>query len=170
MATKTKKSERRYWLVKTEPDVFSFADLMNSPSKTTFWDGVRNYQARNFMKDEMRPGDGVLVYHSNANPPSVVGVGVVVGNGGVDETQFDPEDHHYDPTAKREEPRWFGFDLKGVGALERSIPLAELREIPELESMLLLRKGQRLSVMPVTRDEWRVVLDHGGRADLVDLV
>ena len=156
----------RYWLVKTEPDVFSFDDLMKAPRRTTFWDGVRNYQARNFMRDEMAVGDGVLVYHSNAQPSSVAGVARVAREAAPDETQFDPADDHFDPTAHPDDPRWFGVSIQGVGALERSLSLDDLREVPALSGMMLLRKGQRLSVLPVTREEWQTVLSLGGRPDL----
>ena len=157
----------RYWLVKTEPDVFSFDDLMKAPRRTTFWDGVRNYQARNFMRDDMAVGDGVLVYHSNAQPSAVAGVARVAREAAPDETQFDPSDDHFDPTARPDEPRWYGVSIQGVGALKRSLSLDDLRQVPELAGMMLLRKGQRLSVLPVTREEWGVVLALGGRPDLV---
>lgn len=169
MSAKTTSTQpkRRYWLVKTEPDVFSFNDLMNEPDQTTFWNGVRNYQARNFMRDEMKLGDGVLVYHSNAKPSAVAGVATVSKEGYPDDTQFDPDDEYFDPKAKKEEPRWYGMEIRGVGELKRHLSLADLREVPELDEMLLLRKGQRLSVLPITPDEWKTVLELGGRPDLV---
>lgn len=153
---------RRYWLVKTEPDVFSFDDLMNAPKRTTYWNGVRNYQARNFMRDDMKRGDGVLVYHSNANPPGVAGIAEVAREGYPDHTQFDENDSYFDPKAKPDAPTWIMVDIRGVKPLARELPLPELRENPRLEGMVLLQKGSRLSVQPVTEKEWKEILRMGG--------
>jgi len=156
--------EKRYWLVKTEPSVFSFDDLMALPNKTTFWDGIRNYQARNFLRDQMKQGDGLIVYHSSAEPPAAVGIAEVAREGYPDATQFDPKHDHYDPDSKQDDPRWFMIDVRGVKAFSRPIPLAELRELPGLEKMVLLQKGSRLSVQPVSPAEWTVLTKVGGIA------
>ena len=153
--------KKQYWLVKSEPDAFSFDDLLASKDRTTMWDGVRNYQARNFMRDAMRVGDGVLFYHSNTKPPGVAGVCEVASEAYPDPTQFDPEDPHFDPKSKREDPRWWLVDLRAVRPLEHFVPLARLREAPELEGMAILQRGNRLSVTPVTPSEWRAVLKLG---------
>ena len=153
--------EQRHWLVKTEPAVFSYDDLARSP-KPTVWDGVRNYQARNYLRDELKPGDLVLVYHSNAEPPAVVGLARVVREGHPDPTQFDPQDPHFDPKSTREAPRWFAVDLKAVAKLKRPLPLAELRQVPGLARMMLLQKGSRLSVQPVTGPELAILSKLGG--------
>lgn len=160
--TKGGKRERRYWLLKTEPEVFSYDDLENAPQRTTFWDGVRNYQARNFLRDDMKVGDGVLIYHSNAKPPGIAGIAEVVREGYVDPTQFDPEDHHYDPGADPENPRWYVVDVRAVQPLATFLPLPSLREMPGLEGMELLRKGSRLSVQPVSAKEWEIIRRTGG--------
>jgi len=117
----------RHWLLKTEPEAFSFDDLLRAPRKTAGWDGVRNYQARNFLRDEMKKGDRVLIYHSNADPPSVVGVAEIVREGYPDPTQFDAKNDHYDPAAREDDPRWFQVDVKAVQKLRRPVSLDELR-------------------------------------------
>ena len=155
----------RYWLVKSEPSAFSFDDLLAAPDQTTCWDGVRNYQARNFMRDDMRVGDGVLYYHSNADPTGVVGIAEVAREAYPDHTAFDPSDSHYDPKSREESPTWMMVDIRAVRLVQPIITLAELREVPGLEGMELLRRGSRLSVQPVTAEEWRIVtgLRGGGK-------
>jgi predicted RNA-binding protein with PUA-like domain len=153
-------NQRRYWLVKSEPNVFSIEDLARAPKQTTSWDGVRNYQARNFLR-EMAVGDHVLFYHSNADPPAVVGVAEVVKPAYPDETQFDKLSHHYDAASRRDNPRWAMVDLKYRQTFGRSVPLDRLRQEPQLKGMVLLRKGSRLSVQPVTEREWSVILELG---------
>lgn len=148
---------RRYWLVKSEPDVFSFDDLLASPRRTTHWDGVRNYQARNTLRDEMKKGDLVLFYHSSTDPMAVVGVAEVAREGYPDHTAFDAKDPHYDPKSKREAPTWYMVDLKAVRKFARPVTLAELRGTKGLEKMALLQKGSRLSVQPVSEAEFRIV-------------
>jgi len=157
--------KRRYWLLKSEPNAFSFQDLLDSPGQTTLWDGVRNYQARNMLRDDLQPGDGVLFYHSNANPPAVAGVAEVVRAGYPDPTQFDPKDSHFDAKSDPDNPRWFVVDVRARGAFEESVPLETLRATSKLTEMALLQKGQRLSVQPVRAAEWREVLALGGRRD-----
>ena len=143
---------RRAWLVKTEPETFSFADLWRSPQRTSPWEGVRNYQARNYLRDEMRPGDPVLVYHSSADPPGVAGLAEVAGEGSPDPSQVDPGSVYFDPKSLRGDPRWWLVDVRAVRALDRFVPLAELRADAALArlDLPLLRRGNRLSVMPVS--------------------
>ncbi|MEM7517456.1 MAG: EVE domain-containing protein [Planctomycetota bacterium] len=157
-------AKRNYWLMKSEPDVFSYADLEASKKKTTLWDGVRNYQARNFMRDEMKVGDGVLFYHSNAKPPGVAGVAKIVREAYADPTQYDPKDKHYDPKSdpEAEAPRWLCVDIQAVRALPEEVSLEALRGNPKLDGMELLRRGSRLSVQPVSAAHWRAVLSQGG--------
>jgi predicted RNA-binding protein with PUA-like domain len=150
-------SSRRYWLVKSEPDVFSFDDLLASPRRTTCWDGVRNYQARNSMRDDMRVGDLVFFYHSNAEPTAIVGVCEVARAAYPDHTALDPADPHFDPKSKADAPTWMMVDLRAVEPLRRPLSLADLRGVKGLEKMVLLQKGSRLSVQPVTAKEWETV-------------
>ena len=146
-----------YWLMKSEPSVYSIEDLAAAPGQVTGWDGVRNYQARNFMRDEMAQGDGVLFYHSSATPPGVAGSAEVVREAHPDPTQFDGSDPHYDPKAAPDDPRWFMVDVRLVEIFSRLVPLHELKSTKGLEDLPLLRKGSRLSVMPVTRRQWDIV-------------
>lgn len=152
----------QHWLLKTEPEAFSFDDLLRAPKKTTGWDGIRNYQARNFLRDGMKKGDRVLIYHSNAEPPAVVGVAEVVREGYPDPTQFDPDDDHFDAGATREAPRWFQVDVKAWRKLKRPLSLDELRSVRALAKMPLLQRGQRLSVQPVGPHEFELILELGG--------
>ena len=146
-----------HWLVKSEPDVFSFADLLKAPKKTTCWDGVRNYQARNTLRDQMKEGDRVFYYHSNAEPSGIAGICEVVREGYPDHTAFDPTDPHFDPKSRRDEPTWYMVDVRAVAAFPRLVTLAELKGVKGLETMALVQKGSRLSVQPVTRKEWEIV-------------
>ncbi len=143
--------ERRAWLLKSEPDTFGFDDLWRAPDRTTPWEGVRNYQARNYLRDEMQVGDVVLFYHSNAKPPGVAGLAEVASTARVDPTQFDPASPYADPRSSREEPRWVLVDVRAVAPLPRLVSLTELRQDPVLAEfdLALLRRGNRLSVMPV---------------------
>jgi predicted RNA-binding protein with PUA-like domain len=150
-----------YWLLKTEPDVFSFDDLMRAPKRTAGWDGVRNYQARNFLRDGMKQGDQVLIYHSNAEPPAVVGVAEVVREGYPDPTQFDARHDHYDAGSKPGEPRWFQVDVKAVRKLKRAVTLPEIRETKALAKLPLVQRGQRLSVQPVGAAEFALIVRMG---------
>ena len=146
-----KGAAERAWLVKSEPDVFGFDDLWRAPERTTPWDGVRNYQARNFMRDEMRVGDVVLFYHSNATPPGVVGLAEVASAPYPDPSQFDAASPYFDPTSTRETPRCVLVDIMAVAPLPRMVPLDELRDDARLATLdlPLLRRGNRLSVMPM---------------------
>jgi predicted RNA-binding protein with PUA-like domain len=148
----------KFWLVKTEPESFSIQDLARARNQTTSWDGVRNYQARNFLRDQMQPGDGVLFYHSSSDPPAVVGTARVVRAGYPDPTAWDPSDSHYDPKSTPAAPRWFMVDLKLEQIFPEPLPLARLRSIPALREMELLKKGSRLSVQPVRESEFEAIL------------
>ena len=145
-----------YWLVKSEPGCYSIDTLENEPDQITSWDGVRNYQARNFMRDGMKLGDKVLFYHSVTNP-SVVGVCEVVRESYPDHTAWNPEDDHFDPKSTVDNPRWFMVDVKFVEKFPRALTLKELRQTPGLEGMELLKKGSRLSVMPVDKKEFDII-------------
>ena len=148
---------RHYWLMKSEPEVFSIDDLARSPKQTTSWDGVRNYQARKFMR-AMKVGDQILFYHSNANPPSVVGIAEVVKTAYPDATQFDKRDSHYDPASSPDQPRWDMVDIRFVRKFLAPLSLDLLRAKPSLKGMELLRKGSRLSVQPVRAAEWNEII------------
>lgn len=148
----------RHWLMKSEPGSYSIDDLARDGR--TSWEGVRNYQARNFMRDDMRTGDGVLFYHSNANPPGVAGLARVSRAGYPDPTARDPESRYFDPAASEEDPRWFMVDLEFVTRFETLVPLAALRDAPGLEEMLVNKKS-RLSVQPVTPREFAIVKEMG---------
>jgi predicted RNA-binding protein with PUA-like domain len=148
----------RYWLMKSEPDEVSFDDVLAAPDRTTAWFGVRNYQARNFMRDAMQAGDGVLFYHSSCAVPGVAGVARIVSGPYPDATQFDRASPYFDPKATGEQPRWISVDVQAVAA-GRYLPLTEMRQVVELEDMELLRKGSRLSITPVTAGQWERVLE-----------
>jgi predicted RNA-binding protein with PUA-like domain len=148
---------QQYWLMKSEPDEVSIDDLAGAPRKTVPWTGVRNYQARNFMRDQMRLGDGVLFYHSSCPEPGIAGLAEVCSAAYPDATQFDPESKYFDPKATADKPRWLHVDVKLVRKT-RLLSLAEMRQRPELASMVVLKPGNRLSITPVTADEWRAVL------------
>jgi len=148
---------RHYWLMKSEPSAFSIDDLIHASQQTTCWDGVRNYQARNFMRS-MALGDRVLFYHSNTDPPAAVGIAEVVKTAYTDSTQFDKKDQHYDPESDPSSPRWDMVDIKYVRKFSQPVSLDQLRQEPRLKEMVLLRKGTRLSVQPVTRVEWEYIL------------
>ena len=152
---------RNYWLLKTEPTSFSFDDLWNAPSRTAFWDGVRNYQARNFVRDGMKRGDLVLFYHSSTEPAAIVGIAEVVREAYADHTALDPRDPHYDPKSKADAPTWMMVDVRAVETLVSPLTLADLRGVKGLESMVLLQRGSRLSVQPVTAKEWAIVYRMG---------
>ena len=146
-----------FWLMKSEPDEFSIDDLVRAPKKTTPWFGVRNYQARNYMRDHMRVGDGVLFYHSSCEVPGIAGIAKVASAPHPDLSQFDRKSPYYDPKAKRDEPRWMLVDVKLVKKT-RVMPLEELRTYPDLEAMVVLKRGNRLSITPVAADEWEFIL------------
>jgi predicted RNA-binding protein with PUA-like domain len=149
-----------YWLMKSEPNEFSIMDLKNSPGKTAHWDGVRNYQARNFMRDKMRVGDRVLFYHSVVKP-SVVGTARVVKTGYPDFTAWDPKSKYFDPRSTLENPIWYMVDIRLEMEFVEPISLSKLRTVPGLEKMMLLRKGMRLSIQPVTANEFDIIVSLG---------
>ena len=147
-----------YWLMKSEPDVFGIDDLKACPNGTEPWDGVRNYQARNMMRDDMKKGDKVFFYHSNCKVPGIVGIAKVVKESYPDHTAFDPECKYYDPKSDPDNPRWFMVDVKFVKKFKETISLEQLKAMPELEEMPLVRRGNRLSVMPVSEEHWERIL------------
>src|SRR5712671_3259749 len=149
---------RQYWLLKSDAESFAFDDLWNLPNRTTHWDGVRNFQARNYLRDEMKKGDLAFFYHSGGEEPGIHGIVEVVREGYPDHTALDPKDPHYDPRSKGGESPWSMVDIKAVERLARPVSLAELRTKPELEGMALLQKGNRLSVQKVGAAEWNAVL------------
>lgn len=149
--------ERRYWLLKSEPDVFSFTDLQAAPQHSTCWDSVRNTGARNFLRDAMKKGDLAFYYHSNTEPSAIVGICEIVREGYPDNTAFDPRHAYYDADSVRETPTWFMVDVKAVRALERPVSLAEIKASAALREMALI-KVNRLSVVPVSAQEWEIVL------------
>ncbi|MGD0958921.1 MAG: EVE domain-containing protein [Methylomonas sp.] len=148
----------RYWLMKSEPNAFGIDDLSKRPAQTEHWDGVRNFQARNMMRDDMKIGDQVFFYHSNCDEPGIVGIAKVVKESYPDFTAFDPENKHYDPKSHPDKPVWFMVDVQFVRKFSRTISLRELKEKPELDGLALLRRGNRLSIMPVTEQQWRFIL------------
>ena len=152
---------RQYWLVKSEPEVFSFDDLLAAPGRTTHWDGVRNFAARNHLR-AMKKGDRVLFYHSSAKPTAVVGVAEVVREAYPDGTALDKKDPHFDPKSKPDDPTWFMVDIKAVEPFKRPVSLDEIKKVKELSKMALIRLG-RLSVQPVTPEEFEIVARLGSR-------
>lgn len=152
-------AETRYWLMKSEPDCFSFADLQAASDSIAGWDGVRNYQARNFLRDELAVGDGVLFYHSNIPRPAIVGLARVVRSGYPDLTALDPREKHFDPRSKPEQPTWYQVDVKAVAPLPQPLTREFLQSHPLLSGMGVLRRGNRLSVQPVSVEEWQAVLN-----------
>jgi predicted RNA-binding protein with PUA-like domain len=147
-----------HWLFKSEPDEFSIDDLRAAPRKTAAWDGVRNYQARNMLRDQMKKGDRAFFYHSNCDEPGIVGIMRVSCTGYPDPTAFDPEDKHYDPKSDPASPRWYLVDVTFERRLARTITLSELKGHPELDGFALVRRGNRLSVMPVSEAHWALIL------------
>jgi predicted RNA-binding protein with PUA-like domain len=144
----------KYWLIKSESEVFSIDDLAKAKNQTAYWDVVRNYQARNFIRDEMKIGDKVIFYHSNSEPPAAAGICEVVKEAYPDFTAFDPKNPNYDPKSKKEEPTWFMADVRFVKKFSRTVSLAEIKANKKLQKIKLIQRGNRLSVMPVTKDEF----------------
>jgi len=148
----------RYWLMKSEPSDVSIDDLAKLPDQTVAWYGVRNYQARNFMRDQMKVGDGVMFYHSNCEVPGIAGIAKVSSTAYPDATQFDKKNKYFDAKATQETPRWFNVDVQFVKKI-KIISLAELRTYPELESMRILQRGNRLSITPLDPSEWKFIVE-----------
>ncbi len=159
--TSVKAKNSSFWLMKTEPEVFSIRDLAKAPNQTIDWFGIRNYQARNYMRDQMNLGDRVLVYHSNAKPSCVVGTAFVVRTSYPDHTAWDANHEYFDPKSDRHNPRWFMVDIQFESEFSVSLSLEMLRQVPKLSSMVLLRKGSRLSIQPVTEQEFEIVVKLG---------
>jgi predicted RNA-binding protein with PUA-like domain len=147
-----------YWLMKSEPDVFGIDHLRAMPKKTEHWDGVRNYQARNMMRDDMKKGDLVFFYHSNCDEPGIVGIMKVVREGYPDHTAFDPEAKYFDPRSDPDNPRWYMVDVQYRRKLKRTVTLSELKEYEALQDCPLVRKGNRLSIMPLSKQQWDFIL------------
>ena len=146
------------WLMKSEPDVFSFDDLKQSPRKTSMWEGVRNYQARNFMRDGMKKGDIVLFYHSNCKEPGIVGLAEISSKEAYpDPVQFDPKSTYYDPKSDREKPRWLVVDVTYKRALKRPVSLKEIKAHPKLQEMKVAQRGMRLSIQPVEDKHYKII-------------
>ncbi len=153
---------KKYWLMKSEPSVFSVDDFNSAKDQTTHWDGVRNYQARNFLRDSMKKGDLVLFYHSNSNPAGVTGICEVVKEGYPDFTAFDPDSNHFDPSGNMDNPTWYMVDVKLVRKFPQMVTLDSIKANPKLSEMILVRKGNRLSVFPVTEDDFNEIVAMSG--------
>ncbi|MCB0271739.1 MAG: EVE domain-containing protein [Bdellovibrionales bacterium] len=153
-----------YWLMKTEPTAFSIHDLAKAPKKTTCWEGVRNYQARNMLRDDIKKGDFVLFYHSNTDEVGVYGTAIVVKEGYPDPFQFDKKSKYFDDKASKDTPRWYMVDIKLDQIFQSPVTLTEMRSLKPLSNMKLLQKGQRLSVQPVTKTEWNTIVKIGQKA------
>lgn len=152
---------KKFWLFKSEPGEFSLDDLKKSKNQTTSWDGVRNYQARNFLRDEIKKGDGVLFYHSSADPLAVMGYCEVMREAYPDHTQFDPKNDYFDPKADPKNPTWFMVDIKLVEEFKKPVSIEQIKANPKLKNMRLIQRGNRLSVMPVTKPEFEEILIMG---------
>ena len=157
-------TSRNYWLFKSEPSSFSLDDLKSRPDQTEHWDGVRNYQARNFLRDQIKAGDLVLFYHSNIAQPAIVGIAEVVKEGYPDWTALDPQNTHFDPASTPDKPTWYMVDVRFVRELPRPVTLSELKGIRSLSGMALLNRS-RLSIQPVREEEWNEILRLGGVKD-----
>ena len=153
----TANQKRRYWLMKSEPSCFSLSDLKQSDNQTSPWDGVRNYQARNLLRDDIQKGDGVLFYHSSIKIPAIVGVAVVVRAGYPDYTAWDPASDHFDSRSSLENPIWYMVDVQFVADIDPAVTRSDLKDDPVLAKMGVIKKGNRLSVMPVEEKEWQAV-------------
>lgn len=152
----------RYWLFKSEPESFSIDDLARAPNRTTCWDGVRNYQARNYLRDQVKNGDRVLFYHSSVEPAAVVGTAVVVRESYPDNTAWDKKSDHYDPKASPDNPIWQMVDIRLAQVFARRVTLEELRQVKPLAGMELLKRGSRLSIQPVTQNQFETILKMAG--------
>lgn len=153
-----------YWLFKTEPDAFSIDDLASRPGQTEPWDGVRNYQARNFLRDDIKLDDKVFIYHSSCKDVGIAGVAKVVKAGYPDTTQFDPESKYFDPKSHPDNPRWFRVDVKFEEKFSKVLPLSVIKSMPEITDLGLVKKGSRLSIMPVSESEWRLLYASAAKA------
>ena len=157
-------AERKYWLFKSEPTAYSFADLLGEQDRTAEWDGIRNYQVRNLMRDEMKVGDAVLFYHSSTTPMAVVGTARIVKEAYPDPTAWDPGDKHFDPRSTPDKPVWLMVDIQAEREFSRPITLQEIKDHPKLQNMMVARRGMRLSIQAVAKEEWDEILSLGGQA------
>lgn len=149
-----------YWLFKSEPDCFSIDDLAKSPKQTATWDGVRNYRARNILRDEVKLADAVFFYYSSSDPLGIAGICSVVREGYPDATAWNPKSEHYDPKSSRQKPVWYTVDLKFVRKFKQLVTLAELKSLPALQNMMVTQRGARLSIQPVTVGEWQAIIEY----------
>lgn len=149
-----------YWLLKSEPSTYSIDDLSNKPRKTDHWDGIRNYTVRNTIRDDIKKGDLAFFYHSSCKVPGIIGVVKIVKSSYPDDTAWDPKSNYYDPKSSPDNPRWLMFDVKLEKKFNNIIPLTNLRQEPVLEDMPLLKKGNRLSITPVTKNHWDYIIEH----------
>jgi len=147
-----------YWLLKSEPTTFSIDDLVKSDKKTTYWDGVRNYQVRNMLRDDIKSGDKAFFYHSNCKPPGIAGIVDIVKSGYPDPSAFDKKSKYYDPKSTDEKPIWYCVDVKFVEKFDEVVSLDQIKNHPKLKNMVVARKGSRLSITPVTKVEWDLIL------------
>jgi predicted RNA-binding protein with PUA-like domain len=152
----------KYWLMKSEPEAFSIDDLKAKPESTEHWDGIRNYQARNFMRDDMRVGDKILFYHSNCEEPGVVGIAEVASEAYPDHTAFNPASKYYDPKSKEDKPTWMMVDVKFIDKFPKTVSLREIKTVSGLSDMRLVQKGNRLSIMPVEKSEFDIIVKMAG--------
>ena len=155
-------AERKFWLLKSEPTEYSYSDLLGEPDQTAEWDGVRNYQARNFLRDQMKAGDGVLFYHSSNQVLAVVGTAEVVREGYPDDTALDPNSGHHDPKSTPDNPIWYVVDIKARREFARPVTREGIKVHPQLQGMMLIRRGMRLSIQPVSKAEWDEIVALGG--------
>lgn len=158
MNQKTSQKNRQYWLFKSEPETFSIDDLAHRPHQTEHWDGVRNYQVRNMLRDQIKVGDQLFFYHSSCKVPGIVGIAEVVKNGYPDPSALNPESKYYDPTASETNPRWFMVDIKLVKKFNNIYTLDKIKNNPALQHMQVARKGNRLSITPVLDEEWKTII------------
>ena len=154
-------AERRYWVFKSEPTNYSFQDLLGEEDKTAEWDGVRNYQVRNFMRDEMKAGDGVLFYHSSAKPTAVMGTATIVKEAYPDSTAWEPGAKYYDPKSNPDDPTWLMVDIQADQAFNRPVTLQEIKQNPNLQGMMLVKRGVRLSIQPIAKEDWDEIVGLG---------
>ena len=154
-------AERRYWLFKSEPKSYSFSELLAEENRTDYWDGIRNYQVRNMMRDEIKAGDGVLFYHSSAKPTAVVGTARVVGEAYPDFSAWDPNNKYYDPKSDPANPTWLMVDIQADQEFARPVTLQEIKQNPKLQDMMLVKRGVRLSVQPVSKEAWDEIVALG---------
>ncbi len=154
-------AERRYWLFKSEPTNYSFQDLLGEEDRTAEWDGVRNYQVRNFMRDEMKVGDGVLFYHSSAKPTAVMGTATVVREAYPDSTAWEPGAKYYDPKSNPDDPTWLMVDIVADQEFNRPVTLQEIKQNPKLQGMMVVKRGVRISIQPVSKEDWDEIIALG---------